>query len=297
MTESKKAPYKWIAAKIESLDPYKNYEEIVRLTTCYQANDFMNNLIYSITFPQLMKPEWAARAIWREDGGKVLHKATVRCEDSEYHNMTWLFYGPSDKRCLDSIAYVNNLHARLEAKVTPGCYGHNDDYVYTLASAALIGQRFATTLGLPRLTTKQKIATHLFWQEMSKHFESHHPGVWEQFAFRFFPPGLRWLGRVTVVSLSNPQHIRDVGATDVHPLTRMVVLWILSWVFWLLLFAPDPPPGEVPFEKQQALSKEEKKLRLKGFVEEDKKFCPYFAKAYMNKRPDCPYYVKLKEEL
>ncbi|WPA99352.1 uncharacterized protein RHO25_003969 [Cercospora beticola] len=176
MTESKKAPYKWIAAKIESLDPYKNYEEIVRLTTCYQANDFMNNLIYSITFPQLMKPEWAARAIWREDGGKVLHKATVRCEDSEYHNMTWLFYGPSDKRCLDSIAYVNNLHARLEAKVTPGCYGHNDDYVYTLASAALIGQRFATTLGLPRLTTKQKIATHLFWQEMSKHFESHHPG-------------------------------------------------------------------------------------------------------------------------
>lgn len=90
MTDGKKAPHKWIAAKIESLDPYKDYEEIVRLTTCYQANDFMNNLIYSITFPNLVKGEWSARAIWREDGGKVLHKATVRCEDSEHHNMTWL---------------------------------------------------------------------------------------------------------------------------------------------------------------------------------------------------------------
>ncbi|PPJ51478.1 hypothetical protein CBER1_09240 [Cercospora berteroae] len=168
MTDEKKAPYKWIAAKLESLDPYKDYEEIVRLTTCYHANDFMNNLIYSITFPNLVKGGRSARAIWREDGGKVLHKATVRCEGSEHHNMTWLFYGANDKRCLDSIAYVNNLHARLEAKVTPGCYGHNDDYIDTLASAALIGQRFAISLGLQGLTTKlvcMSICCGMLWEK------------------------------------------------------------------------------------------------------------------------------------
>lgn len=113
MTELKRTPYKWIAAKIESLDSYQDYEEIFRLTNCYYTNDFMNNLLYGrsqedvlnrlqfqssasanqqigVILPTLIKPEWTARAIWREDGGKILHRANVRVEDTEHHNMTWM---------------------------------------------------------------------------------------------------------------------------------------------------------------------------------------------------------------
>lgn len=88
--DTKATPYKWIAARIESLDPYKDYEEIVRLSSCYYSNDFINNLMYGVILPTLLKPEWAARAIWREDGGKMLHRANIRVEDTEHYNMTWL---------------------------------------------------------------------------------------------------------------------------------------------------------------------------------------------------------------
>ncbi|KAI5358644.1 hypothetical protein Slin14017_G109270 [Septoria linicola] len=337
MTELKKTPYKWIAARIESLDPYQDYEEIFRLTNCYYTNDFMNNLLYGVILPTLIKPEWTARAIWRENGGKILHRANVRVEDTEHHNMTWMFYGPHDQHTTSSIAQVNDLHARYE-KITPGCYGHNDDYVYTLASAALTGDRFPRRLGLPGYTEKQKIVAHLFYQKLPEQFETHHAhgerkpltgfpeswedaevwcerhehtdwgpidprseliaeAVWQQFAYRYFPPGLRWLGRAVQVALIAPHDLKAINAADVHPMTRMLIVWVMGWMFWLLASAPDPAPGESFVEKQNAIPKEEKTKRLKGLIAADRVFCPYFARGYKDKRPDCPYFRKLADRL
>ena len=98
-TKTQKTPYRWIQARIESLDPYKDYEEIFRLTSSYNLNDFVNNLTYGIILPTLLRPEWAARAIWREDGGKILNKAHIRVEDTYEHNMSihtlTLYYDPN----------------------------------------------------------------------------------------------------------------------------------------------------------------------------------------------------------
>ena len=247
------------------------------------------------------------------------------------------YYGPSDKRCQDSIAYVNNLHARLEEKATPGCYGHNDDYVYTLASAALTGDRFAKRLGLPGYTAKQKIAHHLFYRDISKLFVSHHPGgerrhlvgfpeswdecekwcemheskiwptdprseliaeaVWEQFGFRYFPVGLRWLGRSIQVSLSMPENIEAISCRDVYPWTRTLVIFFMSWLFWLLAFAPDPAPNESLIDKQERMSKEEKSAHIKELIKADKVFCPYFAAKHKDRKSGCPYFVKLADEV
>ena len=80
MARGKKS-YKWINKTIESLDPQKDYAEIFRLSMSYGGNDFMNTLIYSLVFPNFIVTEWGARAVWREDGGKVLKKAGNRSRE------------------------------------------------------------------------------------------------------------------------------------------------------------------------------------------------------------------------
>lgn len=231
---------------------------------------------------------------------------------------------------------MNNYHARLE-KVTPNCYGHNDDYVYTLASAALTGDRFAKRLGLPRYTRNQRIAHYIFYREMSKQFVSHHPGgerrpltgfpeswehaekwceehekkpvpkdprseliaesAFEQFGTRWFPKGLQWMGRSIQVSLIQPDDLRAIGVQDVYPWTRAFVIFFMGWMLWLLAFAPDPSPNDSIIEKHERVPKEEKKARLKELNQADKMFCPYFAAKYKDVRPGCPHFSKLAEQV
>ena len=59
------APKKWIQAKIQSLDPSKDYIEIWRLSNSYGLNDFMQNFIYALTFPNFVVTDWGSRAVWR----------------------------------------------------------------------------------------------------------------------------------------------------------------------------------------------------------------------------------------
>ncbi|KIW36263.1 uncharacterized protein PV06_11451 [Exophiala oligosperma] len=58
----------------------------------------MNNLIYALTFPNFIITAWDSEAVWRVDGGKVVHKGAGRVEETENNNMTWWYYGPSDER-------------------------------------------------------------------------------------------------------------------------------------------------------------------------------------------------------
>lgn len=325
-------PSHWIAARIEQLNPYTQYEEIYRLSTAYNLSDFMNNMIYGITFPNFVVTEWGARAVWREDGGKVLHGSTSRVEATETNNMKWWYYGPSDQRCLDSVDHINQLHERLE-KNTPNCFTHNEDFVYTLAFSSILSHRLMERLGLPGWTEKQKIASHLFWQELSKHFKSAghvdlhgypkswdesikycedfenspKPGseqghliaeaIYEQFAFRYFPYGLRWLGRSIQVALSQPTTLATHKIKPVNPVLKVVIVYLVGSFMWFMSLFPDPEPGDVLIEKQLNAPKEVRISRTKNMVQVDKAFCPYFVKNNMDQWKGGKYHEQLKKEL
>lgn len=63
MMTAPKKPYKWIGKEIESLDPYTDYEKIFRLSASYGGNDFINNLIYTLIFPNFVVTEHGAETI------------------------------------------------------------------------------------------------------------------------------------------------------------------------------------------------------------------------------------------
>ena len=144
--------YHWINKEIQKLDPETEYEAIWRLMTSYRLSDFMNNLIYGLTFPNFIVTQWGAETVWREDGGKVVHRATMRVEETENNNMTWWFYGPSDERTKRSVEDINKRHEFWASKY-PGNFKENDDYIYTVGTTH-------SSLGTPRPQIVGRLIPH-----------------------------------------------------------------------------------------------------------------------------------------
>ncbi|GKU09037.1 unnamed protein product, partial [Fusarium langsethiae] len=161
--------YHWINEAVNSLDPETDYEIMWRLMTCYRSSDFMNNMIYALTFPNFIITTHGCETVWRSDGGKVIKRSAQRVEDTENFNMTWWHYGPSDKRCRDAVDHINNLHQSL-ARRYPGNFSFNEDFVYVTTFSAVLMHRLRLRLGLSGFTEKEKIAAHHFWRDMTPLF-------------------------------------------------------------------------------------------------------------------------------
>ncbi|KAK5447983.1 hypothetical protein LTS15_009482 [Exophiala xenobiotica] len=323
--------YRWMNNAISKLDPEKDYETIWRIMTGYKANDFMNNLIYALTFPNFVVTENGARAVWREDGGKVLNKAILREEETDHTNATWWYYGPSDERCVKAISKINDLHARW-AKVYPGDFSDNTDYIYTLAFSAVLMHRLRERMHLSGFSEKEKIAAHHFWRDMSYHFLAEngkplhgYPEDWdglisyceafentpregterghliaetiyESFAFRFFPPSLRWLGKSMPIALSLPTTLQAHKIKPINPILKAIIVFFVACFFWIgENVMPDPKVAFWP--TIEGMSAEELRARKIGITKIDKEYAPYFASkhATANQWAGCPYHEAMRK--
>ncbi|MEV7136458.1 hypothetical protein AB0N24_26740 [Arthrobacter sp. NPDC093128] len=234
--------YKWIASEIASLDPHKDYEQIWKLSTCYYVNDFMMNFLYSTGFPHFILPPRGGEVIARGGKGKIIKQQDRRESDTAKHFWRWFEYGPSDPITQRSVAQVNALHQGV-ANQYPGRFTHLRDFTYTMCWIGADMHRLRLRVGLPGFTENQKIAAHVYWQEMAKLFRGENSteisdfpdgfegmlrymdeyeavdweyspdgaatceAIFEQFSKRWFPRGLQFLGRAMLLSLlDEPAH-------------------------------------------------------------------------------------------
>lgn len=322
-------PNKWIQQEIQSLDPYKDYVRIWKLCSGYGLNDFMQNLIYAVTFPAFIVTEWGAQAIWREDGGKVLNRSTHRVEQTGTANALWWFYGPHDPRTLKSVEGINNLHAYWATKM-PGVFSYNDDYIYVCAYTAVTMHRLRLQMGAPDISENEKIASHIFWGEMSKLFRAEggvalhgYPdsfeacirfcetyentprpkpergnliavACFEQFVFRFFPPELHWLGHQLLRSLSLPTTLETLQIEPAFPPAQQVLPKLLGLVFWYQETQMDDPTRSYIEERESMSSEDRAKVRdqIKSL---DEKFPEHFIPKYKDDPTfsGCPFHAAL----
>ena len=314
----------WITEAIESLDPEKDYELMYRLMSCYRSNDFMNNYTYALTFPNFIITPHGSEVVWRKDGGKVTHASTTRVEDTENYNMTWWYYGPSDPRCLQAIDRINKLHASFHDKY-PGNFSHLDDYQYVATFSAVLMHRLRLRMGLPGFSEKEKIAAHHFWRDMVPHFIVEGKGnahgypddfdgcikyaeeyenapreynekarfiglsIYNQFAFRYFPPGLRWLGVMFCTSLSLPTTLRTMGIAPPHP----IVAWFLIFLVRTFMRVSEtfPDPKEAIIRNLETMNEADKKERRQAIKTLDRDYTPYIQKMNLH---GCPFRAKLE---
>jgi hypothetical protein len=165
-----KNSYNWIAKEIASLDPYRDYERIWQLMTCYYFGDFMMNFLYTNQFPYYIMTPHVATAVSRNGTGKLMKQKDKREADTASHFWSWFEYGPSHPITQESIKRVNAAHAGVAKRVGPGLYTHDYDYTYTLCMLAADYHRLRVRCGLKGYTENEKIAAHLFWQEITKLF-------------------------------------------------------------------------------------------------------------------------------
>jgi hypothetical protein len=322
-------PKKWIRQEIESLDPHKDYVRIWQLCSGYGTNDFINNLMYTLTFPNFIVSDYGSEVVWRDDGGKVLHRAGSRMEQTQNANALWWWYGPHDERTRKAVDSINRLHAYWAGKY-PGVFSHNVDYVYVFAYTAVAMHRLRLQMGAPGISEKEQVAAHKFWGEMSKLFvaENNVPihgypddfagllklcedyentprpkpertnlvttAIHEQFVFRFFPEELHWLGHQLVRSLTLPTTLEAASIDLPYPPAKEVLPKFMGLIFWYLENMLDDPPRSY-IEEREAMS-DQARENLKATIKElDKKFAPHFVSKYKDdpKFMGCPFHAAM----
>lgn len=322
-------PRKWIADEIQSLDPHTDYVRIWQLSSSYGSNEFIQNMVYALTFPNFIVTEWGSEAVWREDGGKVVERSSSRVEQTQNANALWWWYGPHDERTKKSVEGINRLHAYWAEK-HPGCFSHNDDYVYVNAFTAVNMHRLRLTMGLPGIGEKEKIASHKFWGEMCKLFvaeggvplhgypddfdglirfceafenmEKPKPeranligsAIYEQFVFRFFPKDLHWLGHQLIRSLALPTTLETLQIDPPYPMAKDVLPKLMGLVFWHQeMFEDDPERSYV--EEREGLAVDQRKAMRDKMHDLDKAFPAHFSALYKDdpRFAGCPFHTAL----
>lgn len=322
---------KWIRKELEALDPHIDYVKIWRLTSTYGLTDFMQNMMYSIVFPNFVVTEWGSEAIWRDDGGKVVNRPAHRAEQTGTINTVWWFYGPHDDRTKKSVDNINKLHS-FWAKQYPGRFAYNEDYIYTCAFTAIAAHRMRLLMGAGGISEREKIAAHLFWLEMSKLFKSeggvpvdNFPAdfdglmafceefentprpkpergnlitvaLHEHFVVRYFPRPLHWLGHQFLRSMSLPTTLHTM---QIDPPTRLASAILprllgLSMMYQQLI-AADPPRSYI--EDRDAMTPEERR-RLRDEINRfDKGFPSHFVQRYKHdpKFAGCPFHAAMSD--
>ncbi|TEA15803.1 hypothetical protein C8034_v001939 [Colletotrichum sidae] len=317
--------HKWISKAVDTLDPETDYELIWRLTSSYRVSDFANNLIYTLTFPNFVVSAHGSTPAWRSDGGKVVHKGSDRVEKTEHYQMAWSYYGPSDQRCRDAVERINQLHAGLAARY-PGAFSHNEDYVYVMTFSAVLMHRLRLRLGLEGFDEKMKIAAHHFWRDMTPLFRIEGKGapvtgfpddfqgclrfcevyentprefdararyiglsIFNLFAYRYFPPGLRWLGMAFPLTLSLPTTLKYFRMEPANPFVGAFVVFFFRTMFLISeLLLPDP---KIPFlERLDSLPEAEARKRTEDSKSWDRAYETIIKKKMSG--PGCPFGTK-----
>ncbi|MCZ4587601.1 hypothetical protein O4328_28600 [Rhodococcus opacus] len=281
--------YKWIADEMEKLDPYTDYADIWKLSTCYYVNDFMMNYLYTSAFTHFILPPYGGETVVKT--GKVIKHQDTRADDTLHHFWIWFEHGPNSNETAQSVGDVNKIHAALWKRM-PGNFAHDDDFVYAMCWLAVEMHRLRLRVGLAGYTEQQKIAFHKYCYELSKLFVSENGPItdqvpdsfegmlefadkyeatnWEhspegqlaaealidQFANRWFPRGARWIGRSMMLSLL------DEPCRRVHriPTPNRFTIKFFEFGFKSILWAkekvlPDPKMTTPERHRRKAIAK------------------------------------------
>jgi hypothetical protein len=281
--------YRWIEAEIARLDPDRDRDRMsllasIRLLPPVGRSVFLN-LFYALAFMRFCGQLEGAAAVDREGSGLVHRQPDRRAADSVCYLAGWAWTGADSETTAETTGRIKAMHDHYGRSYSMS----NETLVHTIAFFALQLDRFLSGVGSPGLGERERMATVLFWRrigerlgteempedwkgmerfladyERSPEWFGHTPqgeraarALLEQFARRWFPPPLRWMGRWIVLSL-HEQHVLDALGLSrpPRPFAAGVRRLIRVGVFLQTRVLPDPRELSDPRRAARAIATE-----------------------------------------
>jgi hypothetical protein len=166
--EVRKGP-RWIKRRVETLDPQRDYTEIVKLTSQFHINNFILDWAFTTIMCRATNGH-SAVAINREGTGKLVTTADNRFDDTTDHFLVWNEFGPDSPETKRSVDIINALHAKYQ-KIYPAAFDDLPLWIYVIAwEVAGIPILAEEYLGLPKLGAKEREARAVWGRKLAESF-------------------------------------------------------------------------------------------------------------------------------
>jgi hypothetical protein len=236
---------RWIEDEIGTLDPRADSSRMYLLTLNRFAlrHPMFSGLFYAYGFMRIAGQVEGAIAVDRAGKGLVHRAADGRADGTLKYLGEWVHEGPRSEAGRRSLARVKAIHDRYARRYAMS----NETHVHTIALFTTQFERLMALVGASGFSDRERVAQVEHWRqvgeqlgvqdmpetwegmvaaqdayERSEHFrptpEGHRLAVAfvDHFAARWFPRGLRWLGRWVLLSL-HEEHVLRVLALAPPP--------------------------------------------------------------------------------
>ncbi|MBL0745496.1 oxygenase MpaB family protein [Chryseolinea lacunae] len=157
MTETKK--HRWIDKKISTLHAEHDNAQIVDLLMNWRdRNPFVHHLLYTIGFARQLADPGIAAVIYRAGAGRMIKAGPERTDETLHFFGQWFRYGPHSEEGRASIEKLNNIHRHFTIS--------NPQFLYTLTTLCVYGDRFLRSIGLSSKSEHEKQALAIFWRDV-----------------------------------------------------------------------------------------------------------------------------------
>jgi hypothetical protein len=218
------------------------------------------HLLYTLGFMRMVGPVEGALVVHRAGRGEVHRAGDKRADDTLLHMGTWVARGTSSAASARSLARVKSMHDHWGRHYAMS----NATFLHALAFFTVQVGRLFALLGAPPLSDVEKAAQVAHWRgvgeglgiedvprtwedfervlddfEASDQFTPTPEGMRcarafiEQFERRWFPRGLRWLGRLLVLSLHEDHVLSVLGLTAPPSPVRRTLRALLRLGLWV----------------------------------------------------------------
>lgn len=217
--------------RILQLDPRTDYEEIARLSTCYEFPFDTARALEFALFRTFAAPRIGATLA---STGEFARRAQRRYDDTDLILSEMLEEGLSSERGRRALRRMNQLHGRYRIS--------NEDFLYVLSTFVFEPIRWNRRFGWRPLTEQERLSSFYYWREVARRmsitdlpdsideFEDFNV-AYERREFRYGDDGRR-VGEATremFLAWFLPGPIRVIGRPFLHAVLDDPLLDAFGW--------------------------------------------------------------------
>jgi hypothetical protein len=153
-----------ILDQIRALDPERDHQQIVFLSTCYEFPFDMTRSLEFALFRTFCVPSISALL---DRTGEFRNRAQKRYDDTDLIVSELVEWGYESERGRRALCRMNQLHGRFAIA--------NHDFLYVLSTFVFEPIRWNARFGWRRMCEQEKLGIFYFWHEVGRRMEINNP--------------------------------------------------------------------------------------------------------------------------